>query len=330
MSEFKAMRALQVERLSNDLSGVSIREIPRPIAGPGEVLIKVEAASLNYPDLLMTSGGYQTKPEPPFTLGGDLAGRVEALGEGVTDLEVGQRVWAVGFSSFSEYVVHTQGAVGALPEGLDAAQGAAFGAAYMTAWVALVERARLEPGEWVLVHGSTGGMGLAAIDLAKALGAKVIATSTSDEKLDLVDRLYAPDCLINTRGGFRERVLEVTGGKGANVIFDPVNGDVFDESVRCIAFDGRLLVIGFTSGEHRSLRSNIAMIKAFSLMGVRAGEYGRKFPERRKAAIAELVKLADAGKIRPHVDSVFPLEQWREAFGRMQDRQAVGKIILTF
>jgi len=324
-----AMRALQVERLSEDLSGVAVRQVPRPLARPGEVLIEVEAASLNYPDLLMTRGEYQMKPDMPFTLGGDCAGRIVALGEGVDDLAVGQRVWGVGMGSFANYAVLPAMAVGPLPDVLDAPSGAAFGAAYLTAYVALVGRARLEPGEWVLVHGAAGGMGLAAVDLAKALGARVIATSTSDGKLDEVGRLYAPDHVVNSREALRDKVMELTDGKGADVIFDPVNGALFDESVRSIAFDGRLLVIGFTSGEHRSLRSNIAMIKAFSLMGVRAGEYGRRFPDRRKRIIADLTRLAGEGRIRPHVDSVFPLDQWPEAFARMQDRAAVGKIVLT-
>lgn len=321
------MRALQVERLSHDLSGVSLRDAPVPVAGRGQVLLKVEAASLNYPDLLMTRGEYQMKPALPFTLGGDMAGHVEAVGEGVEGLSPGMRVWGVGVGCFAEYAVLPAAVVAPLPEGLDAACGAAFGAAYLTAYVALMERARLQPGEWVLVHGASGGMGLAAVDLARALGGRVIATSTSHEKLAEVGRLYAPEVLINSREGFREKVLEVTGG-GANVIFDPVNGDIFDESVRSIAFDGRLLVIGFTSGEHRSLRSNIAMIKAFSLMGVRAGEYGRRFPERRKRIGEALAALAGEGRIAPHVDSVFALEDWRKAFDRMADRSAVGKIVL--
>ena len=328
MTNAPTMRALQVAYLSDDLSGVDIRTALRPEPAAGEVQIKVEAASLNFPDLLMTRGEYQMKPEPPFTIGGDCAGTISALGEGVTGFMLGQRVWGVGIGSFADYNVLPAGAVGPLPANLDAASGAAFGAAYMTAYVALVERARLEPGEWVLVHGASGGMGLAAVDLAKALEARVIATSTSDDKLAEVARLYKPDHLINSRSGFRDKVMEITGGKGADVIFDPVNGDIFDESVRSIAFNGRLLVIGFTSGERRPLRSNIAMIKAFSLMGVRAGEYGRRFPDRRGVIVEELARLAGDGRIHPHVDSVFPLERWRDAFARMESRAAIGKIVL--
>jgi NADPH2:quinone reductase len=322
------MQSLRVESLSPDFSGVAVRAIDAPRPGSGQVLLRVDAASLNYPDLLMTRGEYQMKPPLPFTLGGDMAGEVLEVGDGVESLAVGQRVWGVGLGCFAEQAVLPEASVAPLPTSLDAVSGAAFGAAYLTAYVALVERARVQPGEWVLVHGAAGGMGLAAVDLAKALGAKVICTSTSDEKLARIAELYAPDAVVNLRDGFRERVLELTGG-GADVIFDPVNGDVFDESIRSIAFNGRLLVVGFTSGEHRSLRSNIAMIKAFSLMGVRAGEYGRRFPDRRKRIGEALAALAAKGTIRPHVDAVYPLERWREAFVRMERRGSVGKIVLS-
>lgn len=323
------MRALQVARLSDDLSGVGIADTTRPEPGPGEVLVRVRAASLNYPDLLMTRGAYQMKPEPPFTLGGDLAGEVEKVGPGVTDMSPGDRVCAIGLGAFAHYAVYSEAMVSPMPAGLTFAEAAAFGAAYLTAYVALVERGRLQAGEWVLVHGAAGGMGLAAVDLAKALGARVIAASTSEAKLAEIDRLYAPDHLLQTGGGFRERVKEITGGAGADLVFDPVGGDVFDESMRCIAFDGRLLVIGFTGGRIATLQTNHALIKGASVVGVRAGEYGRRFPERRQRIVAKLLRLAEAGAIRPHVHAAFPIERWREAFALMERREAVGKIVLT-
>lgn len=328
MTSKATMRALQVERLSTDLSGVVLGEVPVPVPAKGEVLVEIDAASLNFPDLLMTRGEYQLKPDLPFTLGGDFSGTVLALGEGVGGFATGDRVWGFARGSFAQKASVLAATLGPLPQALDRATGAAFGAAYLTAYVALVERARVRAGEWVLVHGAAGGMGLAAVDLARALGARVIATSSSDEKLAEIGRLYPSVHLVNNRDGFRDRVLELTGGNGAEVIFDPVNGAVFDESVRSIAFDGRLLVIGFTSGEYRPLRSNIAMIKAFSLMGVRAGEYGRRFPDRRARVLGELARMASEGAIRPHVDSQYLLEDWGAAFERMQDRSAVGKIVL--
>lgn len=318
------IQALRVDRLSEDFSGVALAAIPAPRPATGEVLVQVEAASLNYPDLLMTRGEYQLKPDLPFVLGGDFAGTV-IEGEG---FEPGTRVWGLARGTFAERTVTTAAMLGALPEATDFASGAAFPTAYLTAYVALVERARVQPGEWVLVHGASGGMGLAAVDLAKALGAKVIVTGANDAKLARIAELYDVDASLNTSGGFREAVLAITGGRGADVVFDPVNGDAFDESARCIAFDGRLLVIGFTSGERRALKSNIALIKGFSLVGVRAGEYCRRFPERRPRIMAALAGVLGEGRVRPHVDCALPLADWRAAFARMERREMVGKIVL--
>jgi NADPH2:quinone reductase len=323
------MRALQVARLTDDLSGVAIADCERPEPGPGEVLIRVRAASLNYPDLLMTRGQYQIKPELPFTLGGDLAGEVEAIGTGVRNVAPGDAVCAIGIGAFADYAVYPAAMVSPKPANLSFAEAAAFGAAYLTAYVALVERGRLRAGEWALIQGAAGGMGLAAVDLARALGAKVIAASTSDAKLAEIKRLYAPDALLNATGGFRDKVKELTGGRGADVIFDPVGGDVFDESMRSIAFDGRLLVIGFTSGRIATLQTNHALIKGISVVGVRAGEYGRRFPDRRRRIISKLLRLAEHREIKPHVHAAFPLEAWRDAFALMERRDAIGKVVLT-
>ena len=322
------MRALQVARLSDDYSGVAIAECARPIPGPGEVLIRVRAASLNYPDLLMSRGAYQMKPDLPFTLGGDLAGEIEAVGADAGRFAPGDAVCAVGLGAFADYAAYPVAMVSPKPENLDFPQAAAFGAAYLPAYVSLVERAQLRAGEWVLVHGAAGGMGLAAVDLARALGARVIAASTSDAKLAEIERLHDPDAVLNISGGFRDRVKELTGG-GADIVFDPVNGDVFDESMRCLAFDGRLLVIGFTSGRIATLPTNHALIRGVSVIGVRAGEYGRRFPDRRRRMVSKLLRLAEHGEIRPHVHAAFPLEAWEEAFALMERRDAVGKIVLT-
>jgi NADPH2:quinone reductase len=324
------MLALRVLELSEDMSGVGVVSIERPRPGPGQLLIRVRAASVNYPDLLMTRGAYQTKPDPPFTLGGDLAGEVVEVGEGVTRFVPGNEVSGVGLGAFCEYAVLPEATVDRKPSKLTFGETAAFGAAYLTAYVALVERGTLARGEWVLVHGAAGGMGLAAVDLAVALGGRVIAVSSSDEKLQRIGELYEPEVLLNGHGGFRERVKELTSGTGADVIFDPVNGDVFDESVRCIAFGGRLLVVGFTSGRITQVRTNLPLIKGFSVVGVRAGEYGRRYPKRRRFMGEELLRLAENGVVRPHVHASLPVDRWREAFALLQDRQAVGKVVLTF
>lgn len=324
------MRALVVEALAPDFGGCAVREVPTPSPGPGEVLVRVRAASVNFPDLLMTRGEYQLKPPLPFTPGLDLAGEVVALGEGVADLAVGDAVvGGARLGGFAEYAVLSADALKPKPARLSFAEAAAYGAAYLTAYVALVRRARLEPGEWVLVHGAAGGVGLAAVDLAKALGARVIATSASDEKLARVQALYAPDAVVNVTGGFRDRVKEITGGHGADVIYDPVGGDVFDESVRCVAFDGRLLVIGFTSGRIPTVSVNMPLIKGFSVMGVRAGEYGRQFPDKGRENAEAVWAMANEGRIRPHVHAELPLDGWREAFDLLAERKVVGKAVIV-
>lgn len=324
------MRALVVETLAPDFAGCAVRDVPTPQPGPGQVLVRVRAASVNFPDLLMTRGEYQFKPPLPFTPGLDLAGEVVALGEGVTGLAIGQAVvGGARLGGFAQYAVLSAEALKPKPQRLSFAEAAAYGAAYLSAYVALVRRARLEPGEWVLVHGAAGGVGLAAVDLAKALGARVIAASASDDKLAKIQALYAPDAVVNVTGGFRERVKEITGGRGADVIYDPVGGDVFDESVRCIAFDGRLLVIGFTSGRIPTISANMPLIKGFSVVGVRAGEYGRQFPERGRENTEAVWRMADEGVIQPHVHAELPLERWREAFQLLSERKVVGKAVIV-
>lgn len=324
------MRALVVEDLAPNYAGCAVREIPTPTPGPGEALVRVRAVSVNFPDLLMTRGEYQLKPPLPFTPGLDLAGEVVALGEGVTGLTIGDAVvGGARLGGFAEYAVLSADALKPKPARLSFAEAAAYGAAYLTAYVALVRRARIEPGEWVLVHGAAGGVGLAAVDLAKALGARVIAASASDAKLEQVKALYAPDATVNVTQGFREQVKAITGGHGADVIYDPVGGDVFDESVRCIAFDGRLLVIGFTSGRIPNVSVNMPLIKGFSVMGVRAGEYGRQFPAKGRENADAIWTMANEGVIRPHVHAELPLERWREAFDLLADRKVVGKAVIT-
>jgi NADPH2:quinone reductase len=328
----RTMRALRVEALEPDYGGTFLREVPIPEPHAGEVRVKLRAAGVNFPDLLQTRGGHQHKPTLPFTSGQEMAGEVDALGPGVEGFEVGQAVVGgaigAGAGAFAEYLVTRAELLRPKPERLSFSEAAAFRGAYITAYVALVRRANLQPGEWALVHGAAGGVGLAAVDLAKAMGARVIAASASDAKLEAIERLYAPDALVNVSAGFKDRVKELTGGRGADVIYDPVGGDIFDESVRCIAFDGRLLTIGYTSGRLPVLPVNYALIKAFSLMGVRAGEYGRRFPERGREDNDAIWNLAAEGKVRPHVHQEYPLADWRAAFDSLANREVVGKAII--
>ncbi len=323
------MRALVVERLAPDYAGCVLKELETPKPGPGEVLIKVRAAAVNFPDLLQTRGEYQHKPPLPFIPGLELSGEIEAVGEGVDRWKVGDAVvGGARIGGFSDYALTHALALRPKPERLSFAEAAAYGAAYLTAYVALVRRAEIEPGEWLLVHGAAGGVGLAAVDLGKLLGAKVIAASASDAKLAVVQEEYAPDAVVNVTEGFRERVKDLTGGTGADVVYDPVGGDVFDESVRCIAFNGRLLVVGFTSGRIPTISVNMPLIKGFSVMGVRAGEYGRQFPEKGRENAKAVWDLANEGKIRPRVHAELPLDAWREAFDLLADRKVVGKAII--
>ncbi|CAN5757191.1 NADPH:quinone oxidoreductase family protein [soil metagenome] len=323
------MKALVVEELAADYGGCVLKEIETPKPGPGEVRIKVKAAAVNFPDLLQTKGEYQHKPALPFIPGMEIAGEVEALGDGVTQFQVGDAVvGGARIGGFSEYAVTPAAILRPKPANLSFSQAAGYATAYLTAYVSLVRRAQVEAGEWVLVHGAAGGVGLAAVDLAKHLGCKVIAASASDEKLAIIEKEYAPDAIVNVTGGFRERVKEITGGRGADVIYDPVGGDVFDESVRCIAFNGRILSIGFTSGRLPVLPVNMALIKGFSVMGVRAGEYGRQFPEKGRENAAAIWALANEDKMHPRVDHEYPLSEWRAAFESLANRKVVGKTIV--
>lgn len=321
------MRGLIVSELLPDFAGCALGELATPEPGPQDVLIAVEAAALGFPDLLMTHGGYQHKPPLPFVPGMELAGTIVALGSETQGFAIGDKVVTGGFGAFAEFFCAAAARVRKLPENMSAAQGAAFGSAYLTAYVSLVRRGMLEKDEWLLVHGAAGGVGLAAVDLGKQLGAKVIATASKDEKLAAIESAYAPDALLNVNDGFRAQVKELTGG-GADVIYDPVGGDVFDESVRCIAWGGRLLVVGFADGRIPEISVNMPLIKGFSVVGVRAGEYGRRDPVKGAENQEAIWDMAAKGEVSPHVHAVIPLSDWREAFALMQARDIVGRVIL--
>ncbi|MBV9995554.1 MAG: NADPH:quinone oxidoreductase family protein [Caulobacteraceae bacterium] len=324
------MRALTVHELTPDYRGVALTDSPTPAPGQGEVLLEVRAAAVNFPDILQTRGEYQHKPPLPFISGMELAGVVVAVGEGAGAFRAGDEV--VGrpeLGGFSDVAICKAAEIRLKPARLSFSEAAAFGAAYLTAYVALVRRARVEAGEWVLVHGAAGGVGLACVDMAKAFGCRVIAAASSDAKLAVIADEYAPDALINVVGGFRDEVKTLTDGRGADVIYDPVSGDVFDESVRCIAFEGRLLVVGFTSGRIANVSVNMPLIKGFSVVGVRAGEYGRRFPDRGAQDRDVIWRMAAEGRLRPRVHREHPLADWRAAFDSLTDRTVIGKAVIT-
>ena len=316
---------------SSDLSGLQCVTQRREPLKAGEVRVRVRAAALNFPDLLMTQGKYQHKPALPFVAGMDCAGEVLELAPDVSTLQPGDRVcYGSHGSAFAEELVATTAQLRALPEGLDFAQGAAYGVTALTAWVALVRRAELQPGENLLVHGASGGTGLAAVQLGRHLGATVIATGRSMAKLEAARAAGAQHLVVVADGaaGLAAAVKGLTQGAGADVIFDPVGGDLFDASVHCIAWDGRLLVVGFASGRIATLPTNLALIKGFSVLGVRAGESARRHPRRGAENRQAVEALTAQGVFTPHIGARFAFEQAPEAYRAMATQQVAGKIVL--
>jgi NADPH2:quinone reductase len=323
------MRALVVRDLTDDYSGCSVQKVDKPVLEAGQVLVRIRAATLGFQDLLMTQGKYQHKPELPYIVASEMSGDVAQIAEGVTGLAIGDKVVGSKLTgSFAEYGAFEASQLRRLPDGFSYAQGAATSSAYLTAYVSLFRRGDLQAGEWVLVHGAAGGVGLAAVDIAKRAGARVIAAGSSDEKLARVQAAFDVDAVVNVSHGFRERVKQITDGAGADIIYDPVGGDVFDESVRCIAWGGRLLVVGFASGRIPEIPVNLPLIKGFSVVGVRAGEYGRRDPVKGKENMEAIWQMANDGQISPYVHKIFPLDMWRDAFEEMTSRKVVGRIIV--
>jgi len=329
------IRAVRCHRLSDDIGTITLDEVELPPPAEGEVQVRVKACAVNFPDILMIQGKYQHKPPLPFAPGGEGAGDVAAVGAGVTRWKEGDAVcFGARCGGFAEALNVPAAAVKAIPGRMNYEKAAAYGTTYMTAYVALKVRGELAAGEWLLVHGATGGVGMAAVDLGKHFGARVIGTGGRDDKLRVV-RARGADAVINytlpdgSLGGFRERVKEITGAGGADVILDPVGGDVFDESLRCINWRGRLLTVGFTSGRWPQAPVNLILIKSIAVIGVRAGEIGRRDPALGRRNQEALAALAESGAIDPHVCAGFPLERAVDALRLLQDRQVVGKCVVT-
>ena len=331
----RTIRAVLCAEISEDIGSVQLTEIQLAPPGPGEIQVDLKACAVNFPDLLMIQGKYQFKPPLPFAPGGEAAGDVVAVGEGVTEFAPGDAVvLAMRYGGFAEAVNVGVEQARHLPAGMDYAAAAAYNTAYLTAYVALVARGALQSGETLLVHGATGGVGMAAVDLGKQLGATVIATGGRDDKLAVV-KAKGADHVINytqadgTLGGFRDQVKELTDGRGADVIYDPVGGDVFDESMRCINWGGRILSIGFTSGRWPQAPVNLILIKQIAVIGVRAGEYGRRDPERGRQVDDALYQMACEGKLQPHISHALPLERAVDAMRLLEGREVIGKAVVT-
>jgi NADPH:quinone reductase len=323
------MRALVCQRLTPDLGGVIFDDIAVPSLGPQDVLVKNRAACINFPDLLMTEGKYQHRPELPFILGMESAGDVVEVGSNVSGVAVGDRVIIGGKSgAFAEYRAAPAALVRPIPAGLGYAEAAAHTAGLLTAYVALVRLGQMQSGETVLIHGAAGGVGLAAVSLAQHMGARVIATSASAEKRLWLREKRGVAHVLDTGEHLRDEVKAIADPKGVELCLDPVGGDLFDQSVRCMGFGGRYLVIGFTSGRIPEISVNYPLIKGFSIIGVRAGEYGRRFPDKGQENIAAIDALAVAG-LKPHIGARFDLSDGLEALRCLQSRTAIGRIAVT-
>jgi NADPH2:quinone reductase len=299
----------------------------RPLAA-GEVRVALRAAGINFPDILMAAGEYQLKPELPFTPGMEAAGNVVDVGD-VRGVAVGDRVIVrMRHGAYADEAVVTRSQLTPLPSNFDYAEGATFLAAHGTAYHALVDRGQVQAGEMLLVHGAGGGVGLAAVEIGKLLGATVIAAASSQEKLEAARARGADHGVLYSREPFRDAVKRITQGRGVDIVFDPVGGEVFENSLRCIAWGARLLVIGFTGGIGLA-RTNLILMKGASVLGVRAGEAVRKDPALGKARMAALSAWAEAGKVRPHVSHRVLLENYASAMRLLIERKAIGRVALV-
>lgn len=309
---------------------LTLEELPAPQPGPDQVLIEVAAAGVNFADTLMIAGKYQEKPPFPFAPGLEIAGTIRAIGANVAGLKEGQRVMALtDWGGYAEAALARAGDVFPIPDSLGWAEAAGFPITYGTAHAALRWHADLQPGEILLVHGAAGGVGLAAVEIGKAIGATVIATAGGAEKL-AVARAHGADHLIDYREeDIRARVKELTAGRGADVVFDPVGGDVFDASLRCIAWSGRLLIIGFAAGRVPQVPANILLVKNVAVMGVYWGSYRKHAPERLVEEFRELFAWVEAGLLKPHVSHKLALEAAGEAMALLLQRRSTGKVVLT-
>ena len=297
-----------------------------PLA-PGEVRVAIHAAGINFPDVLMAAGEYQLKPELPFTPGMEAAGEVVEI-NGADGVTVGDRVIVkMRHGAYADEAVVKPSQLTPLPKNFDYAEGATFLAGHGTAYHALIDRGKVQPGEVLLVHGAGGGVGLAAVEMGKMLGATVIAAASSEEKLAVARARGADHLLLYQTEPFRDAVKRITEGRGADVVFDPVGGEVFENSMRCIAWGARLLVIGFTGGIGLA-RTNLLLIKGASVLGVRAGEAVRRNPALAEVRLKALVGWAEAGKIRPNISHRLPLEEYAKAMRLLVDRKAIGRVAL--
>ena len=305
-----------------------LEEVPDPVPAEGQAVVDIEAAAVNFPDALMIEGKYQFQPPFPFSPGSEAAGTVSAVGPGVSNVKAGDRVIAMtGHGAFAEKVLANAATLMPIPDSMSTEQAAAFSMIYGTSWHALKQRGRLQAGETLLVLGAAGGVGLAAVELGKAVGARVIAAASSDEKLQVAKEAGADDLVNYGDGQLKDKVKALTDGRGADVIYDPVGGDLFDQCMRCINWKGRVLVIGFTAGIPK-LPTNLTLLKGCEVVGVFWGAFTGREPEESATNFAELFAMFEQGKINPPVRHQYSLEEGAAAIRLLADRKATGKVVI--
>jgi NADPH2:quinone reductase len=323
-----AMKAVLCHSLDGP-GALTMGDIPEPVPGPGEVTIRVHAASLNFYDTLMLRGKYQFKPELPFSPGGEVAGVIEAAGEGVTGFSAGQRVVThMGVNGCREVAIADASGVVPIPDAVPDEIAAGLTVTYGTAVHGLADRGGLQAGETVAVLGASGGAGLAAVEIAKLMGARVIAAASSAEKLAVCKEHGADELIDYTREDLKERLRELTGGKGANVVYDCVGGPYAEPALRSTAWRGRYLVVGFAAGDIPAIPLNLLLLKGTALVGVHYGRFAKVEPEQRRAQVSQILAWCAQRKLRPHIHAIVPLEGTAEALAQLEARKTIGKIIV--
>jgi NADPH2:quinone reductase len=307
-----------------------LEEVPEPEPGAGEVLVEVHASAVNFPDVLMIEGKYQSQPPFPFSPGGEIAGVVRGVGADVEGFSPGDRVFGgTGFGGFAELVAVPPAALRHMPDRMGFAQASGISTTYGTSYYALKQRADLKPGETLLVLGAAGGVGLAAVELGKAMGARVIAAASTAEKLEAARSAGADELIDYSDGQLKDKVKALTDGRGVDVIYDPVGGDLFDQCMRSIAWYGRVLVIGFAAGDIPKVPINLILLKSCQVVGVFYGAWSARYPDESAANFREILAFFEAGNIDPLIGAEYPLEEYARALKDLSERRAIGKVVVN-
>ena len=317
-------------RSNGPAENLTMEEVANPVLKPGGVIVDIKSSALNFPDVLMIQGKYQSQPEFPFSPGGEFAGIITAVADDVSDWQVGDEVFGgTGHGCFAEQIAVSAATLRRKPPAMTFAQASGISTTYCTSYYALKQRANLQPGETLLVLGAAGGVGLAAVELGKAMGARVIAAASSAEKLEVAKTAGADEVIDYSDGELKEKVKALTGGKGADVIYDPVGGPLFDQCMRSIAWYGRVLVVGFVGGDIPRVPTNLVLLKSCQIVGVFYGAFSAKFPSDSQQNFAEIMEMFKAGKINPLVGKEFPFDRYADALNCLEQRQAIGKVVVN-